>query len=384
MNDDGNNIDINIDDNDNKDVLIGDKKKKNIGIVKFIPYIFILAIIVVVCMLVFPKFFFGDGKDDVKVEPTPTEPTKPVEPTPPVQNKFKVFDTSSNKRPYAVVVNNTPVAVKVQEGLNKAYIVYEIPTEGYTSRLLAVYKDVNDVTVGTIRSCRHNFADFAYENDAILVCFGWSHYAKDELTRFGSVDFMNGNEGKWSSAFWRNNPEKLATEHTAYTSLSKLIDYTTKNKYRITSDSSQLLNYSAEEIDLGSIKGSKTANTITLPYGNITTKFTYDTKTKMYTRVVNGSVAKDHKTKEPFTTKNIIIHKVRFHVMPDKYYWELTTTGTGTGYYVTNGKYVPITWKKEKRSSKVHYYYSDGTEIKVNDGRTYIQIHTTAKTASIN
>ena len=76
--------------------------------------------------------------------------------------KVDIIDINSNSRPYAVTVNNTAVAVKVQEGLNKAYLVYEIPTEGNTSRLLALYKDIEeDLVIGTIRSARHNFIYFA-------------------------------------------------------------------------------------------------------------------------------------------------------------------------------------------------------------------------------
>lgn len=315
----------------------------------------------------------GNKEEEVVVEPTPT----PV----PV-SKYKVYDTLSNKRPYAIVINNTNVAVKVQEGLNKAYIVYEIPTEYHTSRLMAVYKDVSELTVGTIRSCRHNFMDYAHENDAILVCYGWSHYAQDELNK-GGTDFLNGNEKKWASAFWRNNPEKLAWEHTAYTSLEKIIDYTTKNNYRLTSDDSLLLNYSAEEVDLTTMENSVDATDITVPYGGTTTRFKYDSNTKMYTRIVNGKEYKDHNTKESYTTKNVIIVKVSYKMMPDKYYWDLKTTGEGTGYYITNGKSIPITWKKDTRNSKSKYYYANGEELIVNDGRTYIEINTTSQKVTI-
>ncbi len=340
---------------------------------KYKKYGIMVLVIVMMFMVV------GCGKEEEPIS-TP-EPTITPEPTPEV-SKFKIFDTTSNKRPYAIAVNNTNVAVKVQEGLNKAYIVYEIPTEFHTSRLLAVFKDVNELTVGTLRSCRHNFMDYAHENDAILVCYGWSHYAQDELEA-GGTDFLNGNEDKWASPFWRNNPEHLAYEHTAYGGLSKIIEYTTKNNYRLTSDNVQLLNYSADEIELDGIEGSKTANEITIPYGGTKTKFVYDSKTKMYTRIVNGKEYKDHNTKESYTTKNIIVVKISYKMMPDKYYWDLKTTGEGKGYYITNGKSVPITWKKDTRNSKSKYYYADGTEIKVNDGRTYIEVNPTSQSVTI-
>ena len=335
-------------------------------------------ILTIIFIFVVSLSLVGCGKDSEKSNEDKKEEKKEE----PVVSKYKIYDTTSNKRPYAISINNTNVAVKVQEGLNKAYIVYELPTEFHTSRLLALFKDVDAVTVGTVRSCRHNFMDYAHESDAILICYGWSHYAQDELNA-GGTDFMNGNESKWSSAFWRNNPEKLAWEHTAYTSLEKIIDYTTKNNYRLTSDDSQLLNYSAEEIDLSNIEGSKDATSVTIPYGGTKTVFNYDKDTKMYTRVVNGNTNKDHNTKEAFTTKNIIIVKIPYSMMPDNYYWNLKTTGTGKGYYITNGKSIPITWKKDSRNAKSKYFYSDGTEIQVNDGRTYIEVNPTEQTVSI-
>ena len=68
----------------------------------------------------------------------------------------------------------------------------------------------------------------------------------------------------------------------------------------------------------------------------------------------------------------------------DNYYWDLNNTGKGSGYYITNGYAVPITWQKDSRSSKTIYKYEDGTEISVNDGLTWIALQTTKKTLSIN
>ena len=103
----------------------------------------------------------------------------------------------------------------------------------------------------------------------------------------------------------------------------------------------------------------------------------------MYTRVVNGVVTKDHETKEVFTTKNIIVQKVNYSIMPDRYYWDLKTVGSGDGYYITNGYSIPIKWSKESRKSKTKYTYLDGSEISVSDGRTYIEVHTNKKSVTI-
>ena len=60
-----------------------------------------------------------------------------------------------------------------------------------------------------------------------------------------------------------------------------------------------------------------------------------------------------------------------------------TKSGTGTGYYITNGYAVPITWTKTSRSAQTIYKYIDGTEITVNDGNTFIQIQPINQVTSI-
>lgn len=308
------------------------------------------------------------------------------------EEKVDIIDINSKTRPYAISVNNTAVAVKVQEGLNKAYLVYEIPTEGNTSRLLALYKDIQeDLTIGTIRSARHNFIDFALESDAIFVCFGWSHYAEDDLKN-GSIDYI---QGLYGGPFWRNNPENLASEHTAYTSTAKLDETVKSKKFNTTSNNTILLNYNVSDVDLSSAENVKKANTVTIPYGSSYYKssFKYNEETKMYTRYQAGNKCVDYKTKEDITTKNIIVQKLSYSKCSDNYYWDLDTIGSGDGYYITNGYAVPIKWSKSSRSAKTKYTYKSGTvidgqdvggqEISVSDGRTWIEVQTTKQKTTI-
>lgn len=297
-------------------------------------------------------------------------------------DKVDIIDVDSKTRPYAVVVNNTPVAVKVQTGLNKAYLVYEIPTEGNTSRLMAVYKDITeDLVIGTIRSSRHNFIDYALESDAIYVHYGWSHYAEDD-EKAGVINYING---LFDAPFWRDNPENLASEHTAYTSTDRIKQTAINKGYKTETETTSLLNYNADDIDLSKNEDVKPANKIVIPYGanpNITT-FEYDAAKKMYNRYEAGNLCVDYKTKENVDTKNIIVQKINYSVCSDGKYWDLKTIGSGEGYFITNGYAVPITWKKDSRKGKTKYYYKDGTEIEVSDGRTYIELQTNTQKVTI-
>ncbi len=285
--------------------------------------------------------------------------------------KVEIVDVNSNTRPFAVVVNNSPVAVKVQQGLQKAYMVYEIPVEGNLTRLLAFYKDIDDLKIGTIRSARHNFLDFAFEQDAIFVHWGWSHYAKKDISNLN----VNNLNGLSDSSFWRENPMNLATEHTGYTSLAKSRELAKAKGYFLTTDKGLVLTYDGNEINLDSMENAILASKVVIPSSaTLNTTYEYDNVNKVYKRFVNGEAHIDFETKIQNTAKNIIIEKINTKLASDNYYWDLTTTGTGEGLYITNGYAVPIKWSKENRNAKTVYSYLNGEVIKVNDGNTYIQL----------
>ena len=350
------------------------KKKKKIDKKKLIILIAIILLVLAIIAIVLIKFVFNTKPND---KPKKKEPKKQEV----VKEKVDIIDVNSKTRPLAVSINNTPVAIKVQTGLNKAYIVYEIPTEGSTSRLLALFKDIDDTKVGTIRSARHNMIDFAFESDAIFTAYGWSAYAESNM-RSGVINNIQGIIGE--GGMWRENPAGLSSEHTVYLSTATVWDYAQNKKgYSLASDNTVLLNYNVSDVDLSQKDGTMVANRITIPYGSVTTVFTYNPETKMYTRVVNDRTATDYFTGEEFTTKNIIVEKITYSVMSDGHYWSLDTNGTGDGYYITNGYAVPIKWSKSDRKAKTKYTYLDGSEIDVSDGRTYIEVQVTQKNTTI-
>ncbi len=46
--------------------------------------------------------------------------------------------------------------------------------------------------------------------------------------------------------------------------------------------------------------------------------------------------------------------------------------GGGSGYYITNGKAIPVTWKKDSTNAPARYYDADGNEITMNQGKTWV------------
>lgn len=313
---------------------------------------------------------FGCSKN----EKTPISSSKKE---PQVQDNISIIDVNSNSRPYAVVINNYPSAAFVQSGLNDAYLIYEFPIEGGMSRSLALFKDKDDVKIGTVRSARHNYIDYALENDAIFVHFGWSHKAEEQIISMG-IENIDGNYMD-PVPFYRENPEGLASEHTVYTNLSDIISYNNNTKgYRTTTSTKTLLNYVSGKVDLSNYEDSMTASTIVVPYSNTyEVTFKFNEQTNKYDRYVNDSLHKDYFNGDTFDTKNIIVTLLDWGVVEGHHdaagsnYLDFYNIGSGNGYYITNGYAIPITWEKESRESQTKYLYN-GKEIEVSDGNTYI------------
>lgn len=342
----------------------------------------------VVLFLIVLLLVSGCGKKEEKVDSN-KEKNNDVQVEPKVEEKkLTIIDENSKSRPYAIIINNLPSAMKVQAGLDQAYMIYEFPIEGGYSRSLALFKDKTTNKIGTIRSARQNYIDYALENDAIFVHWGGNHPAYDVIkeTKVTDIDAQSS-----SKPFFRDNPEKLATEHTGYTSLEKLIDYATNTKkYRLTTDVKSPLKYTTEVVDLSKSSDAKEAKTVELNYsGSYKLKYVYDESTGRYQRYYNNKEHKDYFTGNKFDTKNIIITLIGtgkvsgYTDTAGTNYTDLYNIGTGSGYYITNGYAREIKWSKESRSAQTKYTYSDGTEVNINDGNTYINLFDKSKNVSI-
>ena len=324
-----------------------------------------IILLIIVCMLILT----GCGKKENKpiVE---EEPEKQAEVLP--ESKIKVVNVNSKSRPYAVMINNLAPARKYQSGLQDAYMVYEMLVEGGITRMMAIFKDKDTARIGSIRSSRHYYLDYVLENDAIYVHDGWSPQAKSDIATLG-INNINPYE---NGIFWREDLP-VAYEHTEFTNIDNVSKAAKRKGYRMTSDKELLLNYSEEEVELDDKNGSVNANNVDIKYSNyITTNYVYNPGDKLYYRSTNGVKHVDYVTNKQYTSKNIIIAYINNSDIENdtKGRQTLDNIGTGKGYYITNGKAVPITWQKNSRADQTVYKYSNGEEIIVNDGNTFIQI----------
>ena len=333
-------------------------KKKIVGV-------FFVILIILLAIAGIYYYFEIYNKTEVSSETNTILPEVVEESEPEQESIF-----SGNERPIAVMIDNHKGAWP-QAGLNKAYSVYEIIVEGGETRLMALFKGVDLDEIGPVRSSRHYFLDYALENDAIYTHYGWSPKAKSDITSLG-VDNINGITESTAS-FWRTKAK--AAPHNVFTSTEDIKKIAKNKGYSLTSDEDSVLNYTFDEVNL---EDGIDANTVTIPYSELhTTSYKYDKETKRYTRYARGKKQTDYKTKEPITTKNIIITFAKNSKLNDgtkKDRQTLNNVKTCDGYYITNGKAIKIKCIKKSRKSQTVYQDLEGNEIEVNDGNTFFNI----------
>ncbi len=280
---------------------------------------------------------------------------------------LKIIDQKSDSRVLAVMINNHPVTSPHHAGLQDAFIVYEIIVEGAYSRIMAFYRDQETERIGSVRSARHYYLDYALEYDALYVHFGGSPKAYEDMSalKVNNLDFLV------RIGYIRDNSLGVPWEHRAYTSIEMINEQLNKMNSRTTSDNTYL-NYSIDGVALSG-EDVLVADIIKTEYSSAN-RIQYQYRDGFYYRSVNEKEHSDAITKEQYYFKNILIMNVRNYLYGDKGRQELDTVGTGVGYFVTNGLAKPITWEKTSRSAKTVYRYADDKEVIFNDGNTIFQV----------
>ncbi len=303
--------------------------------------------------------------------PSPTATPAPTpEPTPSPEQIFLETYINTDERPIAVMVDNDDKNARPHAGLDEAYLVYEMNVEGGSTRFMALYRNVDTKKIGPVRSSRHYFLDYVMENDAIYTHFGWSPKAIEDISAYG-INKINGVLGEDGDIFWRE--EKFKGDwHSAYTSIEKIKAKADKKSFRDTTDRENGISYATAyftpESDLE-------ANSVYLNYsGRYKTSYIYNPETKLYEKQI-FSAPHVLQNGETLSFKNVIVQLVSVTDLGDGTdRRNLLNTGSGKGYYITDGVYEEITWHKPSRRENTTYKTADGTPLQINPGKTLINL----------
>ena len=322
------------------------------------------------------KYMNGKNNEQKPAE-TPVAITEP-EPEPEPVKQVQIYN--GDQRPVACMIDNHKDAWP-QFSINDAFLVYEIIVEGGETRLMALFQN-KDVNVGPMRSSRHYYLDYALENDALYAHIGWSPQAEKDIPALGinnlnGLTYDTGRDYKAGDIFWRIRGKYVAP-HNSITNTTALRNEAANKGYRLTTTQRSVLNYVTDEVTLEENTDAVVATDVTIPFSTLQkVNFKYDATTGRYTRYARGTVQTDATSQTNITTKNIIITFAENYTLNDgqnKGRQGLKNIGTMKGYYITNGKAIPITCTKNSRAEKTVYKDATGKEIEVNDGNTFIEI----------
>jgi hypothetical protein len=253
---------------------------------------------------------------------------------------------------------------------------------GTITRILAFFTDLENAgTLGAVRSARTYLLDMARTFQAPIVHCGYSSYAENNIRQTGYPSF---NEFNYSQYFYRDQARLAAgyaREHTLMIKGADLYRGLLENKFDMTvpTDVYYGMDFS-ENVTLEGGDARKVTVRFFSPEGKTTT-MTYDPTDGMYYGLQQWTTRSepfaDGNTGDPVPIKNLLILDVKVWYAEDYYHVFTEMTGEGTGYFVCNGKYVPIKWHRETTADPFTYTLEDGTPITFGIGKTFIAMRPT-------
>jgi len=310
-------------------------------------------------------------------EPTPTPYNGPVNPL----TGEPVAEDVSRVRPIAVMLNNIREA-QPQQGNSQADIIYEVIAEGGITRMLGVYQSVESVEVlGSVRSARRYYIELALGHDAVFVHAGGSEEAYSDLSSW-DVDYIDGVRGHYSyipgGVFYRDqyrigDGKKFAYEHSLMTSGERIME--ALEYYDIRTEMKEDFDLGLSFTDDGTPAEGVSAKVITVPFSDYKTGvFNYDEETGLYMVEEYGQPYIDGNDGSQVSVTNVITLQISCYNSGDSYGHMVVTLDSGSGWYASGGKMIPIKWEKGSKYAPFKYYTEDGSPLELGRGKTYVSL----------
>lgn len=288
-------------------------------------------------------------------------------------------DGAIGKRPVAVMVNNVDAALP-QYGISAADLIFELPVEYDLTRLMAVYGDYTQIPeVCSIRSCRYYYPILAVGFDAIYVNWGMNESVARPTVNSMDIDQYDGDEYGFGDCFGRDKARYesgYAWEHTGVFHGPNFPSVLEKDKVRtdLKEDKTGTA-FNFVEMDKNAAPNGEDAQKVRVDFGANYSVFTYDEENHEYLKNFKDSPHMDGISKEQLKFENVIVLETEIKPYPGdeviKYVdWE--GGENAKGYYISEGKMVPITWSKAGMYDPLKFFGANGNELQLNRGKSYI------------
>jgi len=298
-------------------------------------------------------------------------------------------------RPLGVMIENH-LDARPQSGINAADVTYESVAEGGITRTLNVYYCNDAGIVGPVRSARTYFLDYISEYGAnpLYAHVGGAN-TPGPANALGQIDDYGWNQyndlNQFSIGFptYRRDESRLgrevATEHTMYSTTSKLWDFAAKKRKLTDKDEDgkswdeDFVKYSFKKDES---EAKRPANqSIHLDFwddSSYAVDWVYRKDTNDYARKNAGVAHVDRNTNKQLIARNIVVLFMRESHANDGYegnaHMLYGTKGTGKALVYIDGKETKATWSKKNREARTIIKDSSGEEIEFNRGKIWFEI----------
>ena len=309
-------------------------------------------------------------------------------------------------RPLGIMIENHETS-RPQSGLSSADVIYEAVAEGGITRFLSVYYCQDAEFVGPVRSARTYFLDFIsqFGQNPLYAHVGGANTpgpadALSQINRYGWASYNDLNQFSIGfPTFWRDYNRighATATEHTMYSSTTKLWNFAKKD--RELADKDEDGNSWDEDFEWYSFKDDAKASDrgdisslhveFWEDYGEYSVDWKYDSETNSYLRNHGKTPHTDLNNKKQLSAKNVAVLFMRESSANDGYDNNLHllygTKGSGKAQIYLDGEEILGTWRKTDRESRLILLDSQGSEVKFNRGLIWFQIVPIGSVAEAN
>lgn len=279
-------------------------------------------------------------------------------------------------RPYGVVIDNDSSQALPHWGVGDVDILWEMPHEGGTTRMIGLFSDVSKTDkLGPTRSVRPYLLSVARSYGAILVHAGGSPqgYSQLKKAKWDNLDGVQGsNAGKY---YKRDRSRKVDSWHTMYITGENILQYTKERK--LNNQLSEMADFGLKFREDIALDGDNATN-LTISFRKDAKKvsqFTYHKDSGDYTMSQLGSNYVDGNTGKEVHFENILVLQTKVGVLDDygRLYQELEGLD-GKGYYCNGGKMISILWSRDDAQDPFQFTDTDGNPITLGVGKTYIAV----------
>lgn len=299
-------------------------------------------------------------------------------------------------RPLGVMIENS-VDARPQSGLSGADTIYEAVAEGGITRFLVIYYCQDAGELGPVRSARTYYVDFMseYGDSPLYAHVGGANQpgpadALTQLTDYGWTGYNDLNQFSIGfPTFWRDYGRlpNVATEHTMYSSVDKLLDYA-KTSRGLTNVDKQGISWDKNFVPYQFTDDAPTSQrpasqSIHLEFwqsagSDYFVDWTYNPKTNLYARANGGKPQMDKDTGKQLTAKNVVVLEMVEDNANDGYvdndHLLFEDKGTGKAVVFKDGKRINGTWEKDSRTSRTIITDANGKQIQFDRGLIWFEI----------